>query len=151
MDPSRRRLVLGGVIVVGIVLIFLAGYIPGSSRARSAAEESRQSADRLTKTEEALAQRQYDLAVARLRGDLGEILHEANINNFANAAEQASSFFDRLGDALNSAHLGPGARREVLETVYARRDEISADLARADAGVKAKLAEMYMRFGSAVQ
>jgi hypothetical protein len=151
MEPNRKRVVLGGAIVVGIILIFLAGYIPGSSRARSAAEESRQSAERLGETEEVLAQRQYDLEVARLRGELGEILHEANINNFANAAEQASSFFDRLGDALKSPHLGPGARREVLETIYARRDEISADLARADPGVKTKLAEMYMQFGAATQ
>ncbi len=151
MEPSRKRLVLGGAIILGIVLIFLAGYIPASNRARSAAEESRLSTARLGEMEETLAQRQYDLEVARLRGNLGEVLQEVNSNNYGTASERASSFFDRLGAALNSPLLRPGSRREILQTVYARRDEISADLARADEGVKPKLAEMYMQFGSAAE
>ncbi|HXI13764.1 MAG TPA: hypothetical protein VNM92_14135 [Thermoanaerobaculia bacterium] len=42
MDPSRKRLIIGLAVAAGIVLIFVAGYLPGSSRARRAAEESRQ-------------------------------------------------------------------------------------------------------------
>lgn len=150
METSRKRLVLGVIIVIGVVLIFLAGYLPGSSRARRAAEESRQNAQRLGETQGVLAQSQYDLEVARLRGHLGEVLHEANANNFGNAAGRATAFFDGLAAAVNSPQLGSGPRRNVLETILARRDEISADLARADAAVKPKLAGMYMQFGAAV-
>lgn len=150
METSRKHLVLGLTIVIGVVLIFLAGYLPGSSRARSAAEESRQSAQRLEETRALLAQSQYDLEVARLRGRFGEVVHEANVNNFASAAERATAFFDGLQGAMSSPQLGAGSRRNTLETILARRDEIGADLARADPGVKAKLAEMYLQFGAAV-
>lgn len=42
-------------------------------------------------------------------------------------------------------------RRAMLEAALARRDEISADPARADQSVKAKLAEMFMQFARATQ
>lgn len=134
---------LAHVIAVGI--IFLAGYLPGSSRARRASEESRQAAQRLEETENELAKTRFDLDVARLRGSLGEVLHQANANNFGVAAERATRFFDELRAAVNSPQLPPATeRRGVLEGILARRDEISADLARADPAVKAKLAERYI-------
>lgn len=150
MDPTRKRLVLLAGIVIGVVLIFLAGYLPGSSRANRATEESRQNALRLEETQAELAKTRLDLEVSRLRGSLGEVLHEANANNFGVAAERATSFFDGLRVAVNSNQLPPASeRRAVLEGALARRDEISADLARADQGVKAKLAEMFMQFAPA--
>ncbi|HUP60215.1 MAG TPA: hypothetical protein VNA69_07330 [Thermoanaerobaculia bacterium] len=151
MDPSRKRLFLAIAIVIGVVLIFLAGYLPGSSRARRASEESLQAAQRQQETQAELARTRFDLDVARLRGSLGEVLHEANANNFGVAAEQATAFFDALRTAVNSSQLPAGERRTVLEAVLARRDEISADLARADQGVKPKLAEMYMQFAGAAE
>lgn len=150
MDPTRKRLVLIAGIVIGVVLIFLAGYLPGSSRVRRASEESRQTAQRLEEAQAELAKTRFDLEVARLRGSLGEVLHEANANNFGVAAERATAFFDGLRAAVSSNQLPPASeRRAVLEGALARRDEISADLARADQGVKAKLAEMFMQFARA--
>jgi hypothetical protein len=151
MDPSRKRLILGLVIAAGIVLVFLAGFIPGSSRARRAAEESRESGRRLGEAQATLAKTQHDLEVARLRGRLGETLHEANANNYSVAAERATVFFDGLRTAVNSPQLAAGPRREILSAALARRDEISADLARADPAVKGKLAEMYIAFGQATE
>ncbi|HXI13763.1 MAG TPA: hypothetical protein VNM92_14130 [Thermoanaerobaculia bacterium] len=88
--------------------------------------------------------------MARLHGRLGEVLHETNANNFGVAAENATAYFDGLCSAVNSTQLPAGSeRRVVLEGILARRDEISADLARADQGVKAKLAELYMQSGQA--
>lgn len=151
MDPARKRLLIGLAIVVVLVAIFLAGYLPGRSRARAAAAETERVSERLQESQATLAQTQFDLQVARLRGHLGETLHEANANNYSVAAERATAFFDGLREAVNNPHLAPGERRQILEAVLARRDEISADLARADAAVKGKLAEMYMQFGRAVQ
>ncbi|MEO8380654.1 MAG: hypothetical protein ABI779_13395 [Acidobacteriota bacterium] len=134
-----------------MVLIFLAGYLPGSSRARRASEESRQAVRQLQESQAELAKTRFDLEVARLRGSLGEVLHEANANNFSVAAERGTAFFDGLRSAVNSNQLPVASdRRAVLEGALARRDEISADLARADQGVKAKLAEMFMQFAGAV-
>ena len=151
MDHSRKRLLIGAAVFFGLVAIFLAGYLPGRSRARAAAGETERVSQRLQESQATLAQTQFDLQVARLRGHLGETLHEANANNFSVAAERATAFFDALRDAVNSPQLAPGERRQILEAVLARRDEISADLARADAAVKGKLSEMYMHFGRAVQ
>jgi Flp pilus assembly protein TadB len=151
MDPSRQRLFIGLAVVFAVVAIFVAGYLPGRSRARAAAGETERVSERLRESQATLAQTQFDLRVARLRGRLGETLHEANANNYSVAAERATVFFDALREAVNSPQLAPGDRRQILEAVLARRDEISADLARADAAVKAKLAEMYMQFGRAVQ
>lgn len=152
MDPSRKRLILGLAIAAGVVLIFIAGYLPGDARARRAAEESRAASQRLSEMQQTLAKTQFDLEVARLRGRLGEVLHDANANNFGVAAERATSFFDGLRSAVNSAQLAVASeRRTILETILGRRDEISADLARADPGVKEKLAEMYIQFGQVVE
>ncbi len=152
MDPSRKRLIIGLAVAAGIVLIFLAGYLPGSSRARRAAEESRQASQRLGEAQALLAKTQFDLEVARLRGRLGEVLHETNANNFGVAAENATAYFDGLRSVVNSPQLPAGSeKRVVLEGILARRDEISADLARADQGVKTKLADLYMQSGKATE
>lgn len=151
MDPYRKRLLLALAVVFVLMAVFLAGYLPGRSRVRAAAVENERLSERLRQNEAMLAQTQFDLQIARLRGHLGETLHEANANNYGVAAERATEFFDGLRDAVSSAHLEPGERRQLLESVLARRDEISADLARADGAVKAKLAEMYMQFGRAVK
>ena len=151
MDPARKRMFIGAAVVVAAVAIFLAGYLPGRSRARAASGETERVSERLQESQATLAQTQFDLQVARLRGHLGETLHEANANNFSVAADRATAFFDALREAVASPQLAPGERRQILEAVLARRDEVSADLARADAAVKGKLSEMYMQFGRAVQ
>jgi hypothetical protein len=148
----NARFLIGLAAAAGIVLVFVAGYLPGSSRARRAAEESRQTSQRLGEAQATLAKTQFDLEVARLRGRLGEVLHVTNANNFGVAAENATAYFDGLRSAVNSTQLPAGSERRVLlEGILARRDEISADLARADQGVKAKLAELYMQSGRATE
>lgn len=151
MDSSRKRLLIGAAGIFVLVAIFLLGYLPGRSRASAATGETERVSRRLDESQATLAQTQFDLQIARLRGDLGETLCEANANNFGVAADRATAFFDGLREAVNSPQLAPGQRRQMLETVLARRDEISADLARADAAVKAKLGEMYMQFGGAAR
>ena len=151
MDLPRKRAAIVAAGVVGIVLVFLAGYLPASARARRTAEQARLNARQASDANAALAQTRFDLEVARLRGRLGELLHEANANNFGVAAERASAFFDGVRATVASPHLAVGSeRRAVLEAMLARRDEISADLARADPAVKGKLTEMYLQFGAAV-
>jgi hypothetical protein len=139
-------------VVAGVIVMFLAGYIPGWLQARRANQASGECAQRQAELQATLAKTQFDLEIARLRGRLGDVLHQTNANNFGLAAQQATAFFDALQAAAASTQLAAGsARRGVIEPILARRDEISADLARADQGVKAKLAEMYVQFGRAVE
>jgi len=150
MEPSRKRLTIGIALVAIAVVMFLAGYLPGASRARRATEESQGCAQRLNDAQATLAQTQFNLDVALLRGRLGGVLYDANANDFGKAGERATVFFDGLRSATSSPQLpAVSERRTVLEAVLARRDEISADLARADQGVKAKLSDMYMQLGAA--
>jgi len=151
MDSPRRRSVVLAVIA-GVVVMLLAGYIPGWMQARRASQASEACARQQAELQATLAKTELNLEVARLRGRLGDVLHQANANNFGLAAQQATAFFDALQAAAASAQIAAGSeRRGVLEAILARRDEISADLARADQGVKAKLAEMYVQFGRAVE
>lgn len=149
MDPARKRLFIGIAVVLVLAAVFAAGWWPATSRARAAREETERVTERLQESQATLAQTQFDLQVARLRGNLGEVLHETNANNYGIAAERATAFFDGLRDAVNSAQLAAGERRTVLTGILDRRDEISADLARAEPAVKAKLTEMYMQLGGA--
>jgi type II secretory pathway pseudopilin PulG len=151
MDPSRRALV-AGLIVIAVIAVFLAGLVPGWLRTRRVFVEYTQCQESLRQTEANLAQAQLDLQIARLRGDLGEVMQEANANNFGVAAERATRFFDGVRAVAASDQLSQALeRRKVLEAVLARRDAISADFALADPAVKSKLAEMYMHLGEAVE
>jgi hypothetical protein len=149
MDSPRKRSVVLA-IVAGVIVLFLAGYIPGWLQARRAAQASEACTKQQAELQSTLAKTQLDLEVARLRGRLGDVLHHTNANNFGLAAPQATAFFDALQAATANAQLA-APRRDVLNTILARRDEISADLARADLAVKTKLAEMYAQFGRAVE
>ena len=147
---GKRSVVLA--VLAGVVVAFIAGYIPGWLQARRFAQASEECARKSAEVQATLAKTQLDLEVARLRGRLGDVLHETNANNFGLAAQQATAFFNALQTAAASPQLAAGsARRGILEAILARRDEINADLARADQGVKAKLAEMYAQFGRAIE
>lgn len=134
------------------VALFLAGFLPAYLRAARAGEDRERAQQRVTELSAELDRARYDLQVARLRGQLGDLLQEANRNNFGNAASMATAFFDGIEKALAHPQLPtPSTRRQILEGARARRDEISADLARADPSVKQKLAQMYAEFAEAAK
>lgn len=151
MERSRRFLLAAVGAVLVILAVFLGGYLPGWSRARRAAAEAEEIGARLQAAEALVERTRFELEIARLRGVLGDVIQEANANNFGLAAERATAFFDGLAAVLNDQRLDSPERRAVLEALMARRDEISADFARPEPAVKNKLAEMYVRMGAAVQ
>lgn len=150
MELKRNRLRIAGVAAAAVAL-FLLGMVPPALRARRVGQELKRANERVAEVTSQLERTRFDLDVARLRGALGEVLHEANRNNYGNAATRATAFFDDLRAAAASPLLeAESRRRQVLARLLGRRDEISADLARADPAVKPKLAEMYMLLGQAV-
>lgn len=131
-------------------MFFFLGFIPGTLRARHANEELSRKAAEVEVIREQLARTQLQHKLARLHGTLGLVMYEANRNNFANAAADATRFFDGLRTALSNQRLAEVADRAKLESILAERDAISSDVARADAAVKAKLSDLYVRFDQAI-
>ncbi len=127
------------VVVALIVLaaVFVVGFLPEHLKARQAREEN--------------SRLRLELDLARLRGELGMMSYEANRNNFGNASKLSSDFFNGLRGGLASPLLaGDAGRRAKIEAIAARRDEVTADLARADPAVKEKIAQMYAELSGAL-
>lgn len=112
---------------VALVIAFLLGYVPASLTARAERTER----DRLQRT----------VAVSEIQIQLGMMSYEANRDNYALAAQLSTVFFDRV-----RAESGGPADQEItglLQSILARRDEITSDLAQASPAVKSKIADMY--------
>jgi hypothetical protein len=140
------------VTLVAAVVVFLLGYVPGAMTARSAQRERDAVSEELKQYTAALARAPVDRHLPRLEAKLGIVLYEANRNNFASAAARSSEFFDGVRSVVANPQFASGSnRRAAFEAILNRRDEISGDLARADQGVKEKLAQMYAQFDAAVQ
>jgi hypothetical protein len=144
-EPGRSTRAKVIAFAIAGVIILLAGYLPGRLAAREAIAESRAAAASLAEVQTVLATTKAELAEARLRGILGMAMFEAERNNFASAASYATAFFEGLRSL--PADGIPPARRARIDQFLRRRDELSADLARADAAVKAKLSAMYVEMG----
>ncbi len=121
---TPKKLGIGALALLGA---FLLGYVPASLSARAARAEQ----DRLT----------HKLVLATLQVQLGMMSYEVNRDNYGLAAQLATPFFD----GARSVIAGPADQDVMpsLQAVLARRDEITSDLAQANAGVKTKIAELY--------
>jgi len=116
-----------GIVALALAGAFLLGYVPGWFSARDAqAEQTR------------LAQK---LELASLQVQLGMMSNEANRDNYGLAAALAKTFFDGVQSAV--PHVAEQAVAQTLQTVLARRDEITSDLAKASPAVKGKIAQLY--------
>jgi hypothetical protein len=118
------KLLLGAVVLIAV---FSLGYIPSCISARSAQERT--------------ARLEQKLKLADLHSLLGMTSYEVNRNNFANAAQMSTDFFNRLTEMLDTATDEP--LKQKLQPLSTRRDEITTNLAQADPAAKEKLAQMY--------
>ena len=121
---TSTKLGIGALVLLGV---FLLGYVPASMSARAARVEQ----DRLT----------HALAFARLQVQLGMMSTEVNRDNYGLAAKLATPFFDAIPAAIAGA-ADPNVT-QALQAALARRDELTSDLAQANAEVKTKIAGMY--------
>ncbi len=150
-DAGRSRGIWAIVTVIAAIVVFLLGYVPGLMSARDARQQRDSASAELKQSKDVLAGVQLDRDLARLEAKLGMVLYEANRNNFASAAARSTEFFDAgRSVAANPQLASSSTRRAGIEAILNRRDEISSDLARADQGVKEKLAQMYVQLDAAV-
>lgn len=122
----KKVAVAAGVLIA----VFALGYIPSCVSARSAEERN--------------IRLQRNLKFSDLQGHLGMASYEANRNNYASAAQQSTEFFNSLRDTISNTE--DATLKQSLEKLFARRDEITTNLAQADPAVKEKLAQAYADF-----
>lgn len=113
-----------------LIAAFALGYVPSCVGARNAEERN-------TRLERRLK-------LVDLHNLLGMTSYEANRNNYANAAEVSTDFFNGLKELIDTT--GDDGLKQKLLPISTRRDEITTNLAQADPGVKEKLAQMYADF-----
>jgi hypothetical protein len=115
-------------LIAGLLLgAFLAGYVPNCVRVRSLKSELRSSEDRLR--------------LLTMQSELGKATIEVQQNNFGNAQESMTAFFNMIRDSLSE--MPEGSARKQLSAVMNRRDEIMSDLISLRPEVLVKLRAIY--------
>jgi len=121
-----------------LLFAFGLGYVPRELERRRLAETMR-TAD-------------LDLRMANLHRQLGVASHEAQRNNFANAAAAARIFFDGCRTILNEYPLEDQPRtRNALQAYASASDTILGQLANADPAAKEQLASMYLTMNGVLE
>ncbi|HEY7544741.1 MAG TPA: hypothetical protein VID27_07655 [Blastocatellia bacterium] len=124
--PQKKILAAAAAIFVA----FLLGYTPSCLVARNA--QSR------------LAAAERKIRMSDLLAQIGMSSYEANRNNFANASQFSTEFFNGLMKLIEET--SDEETKKKLQTMLALRDEITTNLAQADQTIKPKLAQMYADF-----
>ena len=137
---DRRRIVaLAGVVVVGTA--FLAGYVPQCSQ-RTAAESQ------VRVLEEKLAASEARGRISALLGRALAVTDAASRQNYGQAQELASAFFDQVrAEAAVTADAGA---RDALAEILSRRDAVTASLSKGEPGVVEVLRAIELRLRSAL-
>lgn len=113
-----------------LVEAFLGGFIPMYLDNRDLEAQVQEAQNQAARIQE-------QLRVATLQNQLGMILIEVEQNNFGNAKERSTTFFDELRQTTTT--MRDDRRRERLMTLLNRRDEITSDLTSLNPETAAKL------------
>lgn len=140
-EPKVQKVISGErfkKIAIGaslLILAFLLGYVPSAIRSHTALQQT--------------AELEGKLKIGELGSQLAMASYEAGRNNYANATQFSSKFFDGLLEIINDTK--DQALKQKLQNLLGRRDEITANLAQVDQSVKEKLAQMYADYFQAAQ
>lgn len=115
------------ILILGMVLLvaaYLGGYWPQRQKVQEAQKNSEQATQQL-------AAAQTVVHIARLENDLVALVDQTQNQNYGEAQKLSSRFFDDLRAELDRFPNAP--YRSTLETIFSRRDAVTAGLTRADA------------------
>jgi hypothetical protein len=138
--PAKSRLSFRTLLWIVLLLAFAfgLGYAPQELARRRIAET--------------LQQKELDLRLATLHRHLGVASHEAQRNNFANAASAARLFFDGCRTAVNDPALDAQPRTRLALQAYASSaDTILGQIANADPQVREQLASLYLTMNGVLE
>lgn len=129
--PNRKQLLIFAAVVTAALL---AGYIPQYLRARGLNQD-------LETTRQQLRGCQAMNRVAGLRDLLGLAYVEVNQKNYGLAGQHVARFYEQAGQV--SGQVADPAIQRVINEAMARRDEITATLARGDAAAAMPIERTY--------
>jgi hypothetical protein len=112
------------VIVVLVIWAFLLGYWPQRKQAQALEQENIQIKNQLASAD-ALGR------IARLENELLVLIEQTEGQNYGEAQKLSNSFFDEVRKEIDRDKGAPYVSK--LEAILARRDAITAGLARAEA------------------
>lgn len=127
---SRNRLLIAAVVLVAV---FAAGFLPQYLRCQDLHEQ--------------LTLRTQELEQAQLQNLVGEAYVHAAQKNFGLASQTSTQFFNRLREVAD-AHPDRAAR---YQEILARRDKVTAALAKADPGALGDLEDIYLKTRAAAR
>jgi len=128
-----------------IIAAFLIGFVPGRLATHSLNNQLQQKKQALAEQASDFQKQQAfsraKLRLAELNNQLGMLMIMTQEKNFGEARERSTQFFDGLRQYAQDAQ--DQNLREKLTVILNRRDEITADLTLASAGVSDKLRALY--------
>jgi hypothetical protein len=128
-----KKLVAGFVVLL-VAGAFLAGWWPQRERHARAEAESAECRRQLAEARTALGQAEARARLGRLFGRFLALEDAVASGNYGEARALSSPFFDLVRD--EAAKTTDAAVRASLDAVLARRDTVTAGLARAEASVR---------------
>lgn len=137
----RAKLILAAVMAAMIAGAYLAGY--GSERGPRMEAEAQAEALRTD-----LAAAQAQVRVGRLLGRALTLKETAMSQNYGQALDLSSAFFDEVGREATEAT--DAALREDLAALVSTRDSVTAALAKGDPAVGNTLSEIEVRLRQAL-
>lgn len=134
---DRNRLI---AIAAGIALAaFLLGFLPQWTRANGLR-------DRLDASRQEVAVARHDVRMARVEGQIGAALAEAQRSNYEQARQRMTEVYTELQAAAPALQ---GAQRSTVNAILAGRDEMVTLLARAAPESRERLMLIYTRYHNA--
>jgi hypothetical protein len=128
---DRRRLIIGGAILVAA---FLVGFVPQyreAGRLRGELGAARQEIDSL----------QWKIRLAGLRDLIGLVYMEANQKNYGLARQHLTQFFARTQELAGEAT--DADLKSLLESALQQRDDITAGLAKGEGAARDQVEKLY--------
>jgi hypothetical protein len=144
----RRVVTYVIVLLIGVAIGFLPMWATSRDSARSFAEATSQ-ADQ-ARTQDALAAaaaaRQFELA--KMQNTLASAAIDAQRGDYESSRQSTSSFFTSLREEANKGADSSlsQAKKDGVESVFARRDETISLLARNDPAATDRLSDLYVLF-----
>lgn len=123
------------------LVLFLIGFLVGAAPLAYLYWQVNQKAETAESRALDLEER---LRLAELRTQLGTIIFEAQNQNFGDARDLSTEFFNELSQAASTTQ--DAALRQQLEAILQRRDEFTADLTALSPQAAAKLWDVYSNF-----
>ena len=133
------------LVVVGLLVAFGLGYVPQYLKVSRLTAEMQQTQDELQQRVDTLEERNRILT---LHSALGMLLLEVENQNYGNARERSTDWFDQLRNAISNST--SDSTTNALSEIAAQRDQVTAMLTETKPEAAARLRQMYRALAAVV-